>query len=139
MKYEIILCGKERIPECNIRSVVFHPSSALLALCISSRSHCSPLPHHRRPLKHCQQQKQVNMTHASLENHVTVPPQGSSRLLFKGACTWMLHCSVQSAVLPPTCIFPCASNGDISITSRSFITRSPHWNSPNTVQKNELC
>lgn len=123
---KLFVCESE-IPDWNI---CFFPlsSPAPLKLCISPWSHGSPLPHHHHHQKQCQQQKQENITHGSLENNVTklVPVLPLKRgLLYlreaaesssKNACTWMLHCSVQSAVMPPTCTSPVALTGTFPLS-----------------------
>lgn len=116
-------------------------SNTIISFSFGSLSHFCPLLHH--PLKQCQQQKAGDVTPPAPETNVTDPalgpslkalrPQGSVRILFRRclpsipACTWMLHCSVQSACNPR---FPHGLNWSISIISRSFITRSPYLHSP---------
>lgn len=87
LNYFVCVCVRERIPNWDICNVVSHHFSFSY----------EPLPHHHHHLKQCQQQKQVNVAQDSPENIVTKPvpilplkaraflPQGSSRVLFKGA------------------------------------------------------
>lgn len=117
-------------------------------LSIPSSSHCSPpsFPHRHHHLKQCQQQKQVNNTHDSLEINVTKPvpvvpvklyfreaAESSSKVPFQPPSLHLdaaLHCTVSSYAC--NLHFPCGSNRNISIISRSFITRSPHRESLRT-------
>lgn len=79
------------------------------------------------------QQMQVNKTQIPLENNV---PKLVPVLLLKGGlyttgmlqsalqrclswlqgCTWMLHCSVQSALMPVTCTSPVALTGTLPLS-----------------------
>lgn len=120
---------------------------------ILSRSHCPPLPlphpHPHRRLKQCGQLKQEDITQLLLRiswlkcsrsfylggKQPSPLHKGARSLAASQPPSLHLDAALFCAVSTSACNlhFPRGSNRNISIISRSFIARSPHWHPLNTV------
>lgn len=120
---------------------------------ILSRSHCPPLPlphpHPHRRLKQCGQLKQEDITQLLLRiswlkcsrsfylggKQPSPLHKGARSLAASQLPSLHLDAALFCAVSTSACNlhFPSGSNRNISIISRSFIARSPHWHPLNTV------
>lgn len=116
---------------------------------ILSRSHCPPLPLPHRRLKQCGQLKQEDITQLLLRiswlkcsrsfylggKQPSPLHKGARSLAASQPPSLHLDAALFCAVSTSACNlhFPRGSNRNISIISRSFIARSPHWHPLNTV------